>query len=195
MNVKRFYLLILVLVSIKFSIMAEQRSYQIQRKEASIEIRYYPKVMVAEVSVEGSRKAAASTAFRSLFNYISGGNSQNQKIAMTAPVSQQEVSQNNWKVQFFMPSNLTKKTTPQPENKSIVVYELKATTMATLTFSGRATQKHLLIETQKLKDFLEREKINFKDEVIYSFYDPPFKPWFLRRNEVGFVLESSSGLE
>jgi len=190
MKIQRRYLVILLFVCFNFSIMAEQRSYQLQKKEGAIEIREYPEVMAAEVSVKGSRKAAASLAFRSLFNYISGENEQEQKIAMTAPVSQKEVTGNSWKVQFFMPQKLTKKTTPQPQNKNIIIRELKSTRMATITFSGRVTQDRLLKEEQALREFLKQEQIVFIDEAIYAFYDPPFKPWFLRRNEVCFVLDS-----
>ena len=57
--------------------------------EKNIEIRNYPPVIVAETEVAGERDKAISGGFRTIAGYIFGNNLSSQKVAMTAPVTQQ----------------------------------------------------------------------------------------------------------
>ena len=52
----------------------EEIKYDVVKTDGNIEIRDYKPVVIAEVTVEGTRREAPSTAFRTLFNYISGEN-------------------------------------------------------------------------------------------------------------------------
>ena len=74
------YSLILLLLNINF-VMAqgyETQSYKVIRTFSDGEIRFYPKVMKV--------KTNNKSGFSSLFRYISGNNSEQQKISMTTPV-------------------------------------------------------------------------------------------------------------
>ena len=171
------------------AVMAEQRPYDVIETYGEIEIRQYPTIMAASVIEEGDRKDAASAAFRTLFNYISGENATGEKIDMTAPVSQQKKEDNRWEVWFFMPTHFTQLKLPQPINQRVRIRELESTAMATITFSGRGRNANLLKHETILRRFLEKKSISFTGDAIYSFYDPPFMPWFLRRNEVAFTVD------
>ena len=61
--------------------------------------------------------------------------------------------------------------------------------VAALRFSGRWTQSSFSSKTRELLDELEREGIRRKGEVFSMRYDGPFKPWFMRRNEVAVEVE------
>ena len=63
--------------------------FTVQFAQGNFELRDYPALAVAEVSVSGERKEAAGKGFRLLAGYIFGGNTRKQSIAMTAPVVQQ----------------------------------------------------------------------------------------------------------
>src|SRR6476620_10801641 len=67
----------------------EQPKYSVVASEKDIEIRNYAPVIVAETEVAGERDKAISEGFRTIANYISGNNLSSQKVAMTAPVTQQ----------------------------------------------------------------------------------------------------------
>jgi hypothetical protein len=61
--------------------MVETPSYEVLKRIDEVEIRLYPKLILATVSGDGVR-----APFRILFEYISGNNSGGSKISMTAPV-------------------------------------------------------------------------------------------------------------
>ena len=67
----------------------EQPKYRVIASEKNIEIREYPPVIVAETEVAGERDKAISEGFRTIADYIFGNNLSSQKVAMTAPVTQQ----------------------------------------------------------------------------------------------------------
>ena len=66
----------------------EEPPFTVSVKQGDFEVRDYPALVAAEVSVSGDRKDAASKGFRLLAGYIFGGNTRQQSIAMTAPVVQ-----------------------------------------------------------------------------------------------------------
>jgi hypothetical protein len=66
--------------------MTLEAKYQIVKKEGEFELRDYTAQILAEISVDGELEDAGKKAFQPLFQYISGQNQSENKIAMTAPV-------------------------------------------------------------------------------------------------------------
>ena len=112
----------------------ETPRYATVLRDGDHEVRDYPALVVAEVTVEGDQKTAASRGFRLLANYIFGGNRQRAEIAMTAPVAQQAEGQKIamtapvaqvpgaagvWIVRFTMPSAWTLDTLPVPDDRRV----------------------------------------------------------------------------
>ncbi|MEO8461020.1 MAG: heme-binding protein, partial [Dokdonella sp.] len=71
----------------------EEPAFKTVLKDGNFEVRDYPALVVAEVTVSGEQKEAASRGFRLLAGYIFGGNKRRQSIAMTAPVAQEPTSE------------------------------------------------------------------------------------------------------
>lgn len=105
-------------------------------RDGHFEVRDYPALVVAEVTVEGEQKEAASKGFRLLAGYIFGANKKRQRIAMTAPVAQQAAGENiamtapvaqtqgaagTWVVRFTMPSAWTLETLPVPNDARVTL--------------------------------------------------------------------------
>ena len=67
----------------------EEVKYKLISKTENFELRDYPPLIVAETVVNGSLEEAGDKAFSRLFDYISGKNFSQNKIAMTAPVSRE----------------------------------------------------------------------------------------------------------
>lgn len=65
-------------------------NYQVLEKDGKFEMRQYEDYWVVQTKIDGEYRRSSDEGFRLLFNYISGGNKQQQKIAMTGPVMQQE---------------------------------------------------------------------------------------------------------
>lgn len=178
-------------------------SWKSVRKDGNIEIRAYDPMVVAEVTTTGERYKAINEGFRILAGYIFGGNSGQQSIEMTAPVTQQpdiskgqkiamtapvtqEVgnNQNEWKVRFVMPAEYTLSSLPKPNDNRIKFIEIPAYKAAVIRFSGFNTDNNLMSHKAELMTWIRDNKINADSEPVYAFYNPPWTPPFMKRNEV-----------
>jgi effector-binding domain-containing protein len=177
----------------------ETPNYQVVEELGTIEIREYAPYLVAETSVEGDLENAGNAGFRILASYIFGDNQGEQKIAMTAPVSQeksagskiamtapvtQERAGDRFAIQFVMPSKYTLETLPKPNDPRIDVREVPARKFAAIRYSGTWSRKNYETHLAQLREALAANGYEAIGEPIWARYDPPFKPWFLRRNEI-----------
>lgn len=170
--------------------MTEQQPYQVLRRLGDVEIRHYPPAAIAEVTVPGSFEQAGTRAFGSLFGYISGRNLDRRSIAMTAPVIQASAEGDAHAVAFVLPSDLDAEHAPAPDNPEVMVRAVPATTTAALGYSGRWSQDSYDRHVTELLRTLASAGLATQGDPRFARYDPPFKPWFLRRNEVLVDLES-----
>ena len=180
------------------AVAVEEADYVVTEQDGRFEIRDYAPQVVAEVVVSGDRESAGSDAFEPLFDYISGGNHAKQKIAMTAPVSQQSagekiamtapVSQqrsgNDWAVSFMMPAGRTLDNLPAPTNPSVVLREIPRQRVAAIRYSGTWSEQRYDHYRAKLEAWLDERDLMASGPAVWARYDPPFMPWFMRRNEI-----------
>jgi len=173
--------------------------YSVEQADNAFEIRRYDPQVYAEVTTAGTRQVAASAAFRQLAAYIfdkerpEGGIAMTapvvqqparEAIAMTAPVVQSEDAAGEWTMAFSMPSKWTLATLPKPENPNITLREEPAKTVAVVQFSGRANPALLEEKETGLREWMATKGIAAIGPAEYAFYDPPWTPAPLRRNEV-----------
>jgi SOUL heme-binding protein len=196
--------------ALSFQVMAyEEPKYRVIETVGAIEIREYAPTIVAEVEVEGDRSEAASKGFRALAGYIFGANKSTQKIAMTAPVTQEPLPAPNekiamtapvtqspvgatgtavdglqrWRVTFTMPSQYTMETLPKPDNASVKLSVQPGEKRATIRFSGFSTVNNLATHRSQLEAFIGERKLQTSSPYTVAFYNDPFTlPWN-RRNE------------
>ena len=184
----------------------EEPKFALVLKDGSFEIRDYPGLVVAEVSVGGDRNDASSAGFRLLAGYIFGGNAGRKSIAMTAPVTQSRLegekiamtapvglsgTQRDWVVQFTMPSEYTLETLPVPNDGRVHLRQLPPTRYAVLKFSG-LTRDHTVSQRQaELDAFVRARGLVAGGKGSLARYDPPWTPWFMRRNEVMVPIASA----
>ena len=178
--------------------MTEQQPYVVERALGDVEVRRYPRHVVAQTRVTASFDGAGSAAFRRLFNYIAGQNRATANIEMTAPVTQQGDSQKvamtapvtqsgsdgQYVVAFVLPADLTIDTAPEPTNPEVVLREVPERLSVAVTFSGRGSEQAFREHEAKLLATIEQAGLEPVGERRYARFDPPYKPWFLRRNEV-----------
>ncbi|RYE07384.1 MAG: heme-binding protein [Hyphomicrobiales bacterium] len=177
----------------------EEPKFQIVKSDGDFELRDYPALSVAEVTVGGDRKAASSEGFRLLASYIFGGNAGSSKIAMTAPVVQSPVKgrkiamtapvtlageEGRWTVQFTMPSEYAIEDLPAPNDKRVQLKSMPASRIAVLKFSGLTGDERVASQTERLEAELRDHKLSPIGKPSLARYDPPWTLWFLRRNEL-----------
>ncbi len=163
----------------------EKPKYKVLQKDGNIEIRQYPALRVAEIKRNGNRGRAVRNAFSPLASYIFAREREGEKISMTAPVTQQK-SGGSWTVQFIMPSKYTLKDLPKPDNAEVRLREIPAKKRVAIRFSGRQNDKLLAEKEQELRAWLKAKGITPKGNPLYAYYNDPFTPGFMRRNEVLF---------
>lgn len=181
------------------AIATEEPAFTVSLAKGHCEVRDYPALIAAEVSAKGDRKAAASQGFRLLAGYIFGGNTTRQQIAMTAPVMQaaaggqkiamtapvlQSGGDGQWVIRFIMPRGSTLETMPQPNNPKVHLHAIAPARMAVIRFSGRARQDNIAAGTLALQAFIKAHHLHPVGPISLAQYDPPWKLWFLRRNEL-----------
>jgi hypothetical protein len=197
--------------------MTEQQPYELVHRYPHFELRRYPAHVVAEVHVNATFDRAGYAAFRHLFNYISGSNTARQKLAMTAPVIQEsEPSQKlamtapvlqsgelpgsdapaDFVIAFVLPDGTTAETAPAPTNPDVVLREVPGSLAAVARFSGSGTGAAFARRNEGLQAALKLVGLTAVGPPRFARFDPPFKPWFLRHNEViQDVQEPSTGPE
>ena len=168
--------------------MTQRQEFRLLRSYENFDVREYQPCVLAEVKVSEHYSSAASTAFGSLFRYISKGNKTAQKIAMTAPVIAAQrtdrTESNEWFVSFVMPSGSNVGHLPDPNDSKVVLRELDSETCIALSFRGKATAERAEREINKLRAAALRENLSLSNESRICRFDPPFKPGFMQYNEI-----------
>ena len=191
----------------------EEPAFTVIQSSEELEIREYKPQLVAETTVTGKRKQAASDGFRILADYIFGNNRAADKIAMTAPVSQSDdkqtttstqhiamtapvstspasardnadSDQNSHVVRFTMPDEYTIDTLPQPNNPAVTIRVIPGRTMAVIRFSGYARESTVRQKKDKLRKAVSDANLATTGEIELAQYNPPWSPGPMRRNEV-----------
>jgi hypothetical protein len=194
-------------------VMTEQQPFDLVRRYPGFDLRRYPAHTVAEVTVRASFDRAGNSAFRSLFGYISGQNRTNasvamtapvvqavapttagqdttdqnggsHKVAMTAPVVQRPAGDGEFVVAFVLPASLTADTAPVPTNPQVEIHTIPAGLAAAVGYSGGWSQSGFDKHSAQLQQAVRDAGLTPIGPPRFARFDPPFKPWFLRRNEV-----------
>jgi effector-binding domain-containing protein len=202
---------ILVLIVLAFcaggcAITVEEANYTVISRSKNFELRDYPPQIVAETEVDGTIEDAGNKAFRRLFNYISGENRAQQKISMTSPVTQEASSEkiamtapvaqqstaDGWMVSFMMPQSYTMDTLPLPNDPNVKLRQIPARRMACVQYSGTWSEKRYVRYLQELEAWIADNDFKVLGKPVWARYNPPFMPWFLRRNEILIPVDSES---
>ena len=195
----------------------EEAPYSVLKTVGDFELRQYEPTIVAETYVDGDFEKVGSEGFRRLVAYIGGKNRKNMSIAMTAPVTQnvesekiamtapvsQEQSGNQWRITFLMPAKYTLDTLPRPEDERITLRAEAPRVMAVIRYSGTWRKNRYDVHEQKLFAWIDEMGWKHIGTPVWARYNPPFMPWFMRRNEIlipvqidsagsGTIVESSS---
>ena len=183
-RVTRIVLTAAVLIMGARNVMAiEEAAYKVVEKDGRFEIRDYAPHILAETIVEGSLEDAGNSAFGRLFHYISGDNQTHGKVPMTAPVGQQS-AQEKWAVSFMMPAAYTLEALPKPTDPKITLRPVPARRVAAVRYSGFWSQERYLKYKLELESWIRAKGLTVAGDPIWARYNPPFTPWFLRRNEI-----------
>jgi hypothetical protein len=183
----------------------DEPDYRVVRKMGEIEVRNYSPYAVAEVLVSGAAADVGNQAFPILAGYIFGKNkgerkfemtspviqtAESTKLAMTAPVTQTATS-GGFLVQFVLPKGVTAANAPEPLDVRVKLRDVQQSSVAVIRYSGFWTDANYNEHLAKLQAALRAADVAWIGEPVYSRYNAPYIPWFMRRNEIWLRLSNA----
>jgi hypothetical protein len=155
----------------------ETAPFELIEEEGAFSIRHYPSLLLVETPMgEG---ASSDNSFGRLFRYISGSNSGSTKIAMTTPVFM-----DNETMQFVLPVSFMEEGAPAPRDAAVSLRESVPMTVGVYRFSGWRNDRNEERAWGRLQDILREKGVDHNDSPFFAYYNSPWIPGPLRRNEV-----------
>lgn len=170
-------------------------------KVDNIQVRNYEYMVLASTPMTNDK--SRNSAFRILFNYITGENIDQSKIPMTAPVFMDKdaneagkdipmtapvfmgaMGTNEPMMSFVLPKEYTLETAPKPTNDAVKLSALQNYTVAVIQFSGTLSESNIAKHKNLLEEWIEKSEYKATAPYQYAGYNAPFTLPMFRRNEV-----------
>jgi len=165
----------------------ETPPFETMVKEGKFELRKYEAIPLASTEMDGMK--TRNEGFGRLFKYISGENEQSQEIKMTAPVLMEdspkdEADGKTGKMSFVIPAKVAEAGIPQPKSEELEIRKMQSGKIAVLRFSGWKDEAKRETAVKELKEWAVAQGLKAEGQAFFAFYNPPWTPEILRRNEV-----------
>jgi len=161
----------------------EIQSYRVIKTENDFEIRIYPPVIMASVTMKAkSYKELSSSGFKKLASFIFGANNSKANIAMTSPVHM-DINNDQSSMSFIMPANYTRDNVPKPNDSDITIKTTDEDYVAAIQFGGFADDDKIKTYTAQLESALKANGIEYFGTYRYLGYNAPFQI-VGRKNEI-----------
>ena len=157
----------------------ESPSYRVLKSDGSFEIRDYLEITTVSIPMQ---KRGSDGAFMKLFGYISGQNVSSEKISMTIPVIMSGSSPQM--MSFVLPKLVVEHGVPSPSNHDLMITKVPAGSYAVYRFAGSTASSNSNKSALKLREWTDRNTLRVTGSPLFAYYNPPWTPGFLRRNEV-----------
>lgn len=156
--------------------------YAVKGRYGSVEVREYAEIVLAQTSAQLSQEGRDGSFMR-LFRFISKGNDKTQAIPMTTPVLYRDVGGRE-AMAFVMPPGMAQQEIPAPLDKSVEITRREAGFYAIARMRGGrgAPMRERAVEAVR-KD-LQGSAWHLQGEPEFAYYDPPWIPRFLEKNEL-----------
>ena len=164
----------------------ESARYTVKRTAGKVEIRDYPELNVASTASVSEKDRDGK--FMRLFGYISGKNERSEKISMTTPVFMAREGTEET-MSFVVPDKVAASGAPAPASGDVKLETISAGRFAVLRFTGGQSSAREQAALTELRAWLAAEKLTTAGEPVFAYFDPPWTPGPMRRNEVMLRLK------
>ena len=167
----------------------ESAEYAVVETDGPCELRDYPDLMLVSTDMRFDSQGSDGSFMR-LFGYISGENEPSQKVAMTTPVFMEpEADESTTQMGFVIPKRVAEEGIPEPTSSDVEIRKRLGGKFAVVRFAGQLNETTRSRAEQRLRAWMAKKSISGIAAAESAGYDPPYKPGFLRRNEVLIRLE------
>lgn len=162
----------------------ESAEYNVLESDGSFELREYPDLMLVTTASK-FQSQGNDGSFGRLFQYISGKNENDRKVAMTTPVFMEPENQKtDGQMGFVIPKEIAAESVPKPSNENVQIQKRSGGRFAVLRFAGRMNEETQASAEEKLRKWIDSKGFKGGDAIEFAGYDPPWTPGPLRRNEI-----------
>lgn len=155
-----------------------------------MEIREYPALLLAQTPSSHATQGGDGSFMR-LFRFISKGNSSESALEMTTPVLFRG-EKDREAMAFVLPKGLSKESAPAPKDAAVTLETRPAGTYAVLRMSGSSLTARETA-TRELLSILRDSSWEPEGDPEFAFYDPPWIPSFLKKNEIHCRIRAKGG--
>ena len=165
----------------------ETPKYTVLKTYDDFELRQYGSMILAQtVMKSNSYDNTSSQGFRTVASYIFGGNEQNKKIAMTAPVIME--MGDDTKMSFVMPKEHSMESLPEPSSDDVEILKVSPKKYAVISFPGYANNKKIDKYAKKLLKSIKSEGLETVGNVKFMGYNAPWQV-IGRKNEIAVEVK------
>ena len=165
----------------------ETPKYTVLKTYDDFELRQYGSMILAQtVMKSNSYENTSSQGFRTVASYIFGGNEDNKKIAMTAPVIME--MGNDTKMSFVMPKEHSMESLPEPSSDDVEILKVSPKKYAVISFPGYANNKKIDKYAKKLLKSIKSEGLETVGNVKFMGYNAPWQV-IGRKNEIAVEVK------
>jgi DNA gyrase inhibitor GyrI len=162
----------------------ESAEYTVVESDGRFEIREYADLMMATTNMRFESQADDSSFMR-LFRYISGGNDDERKVAMTTPVFMEpDNDESQGQMGFVIPKGVTDNSIPAPSDNQVQIQKRAGGQFAVIRFAGRMDSESVKKSEKELRKWMAEKNLVSEDDAEFAGYDPPWTPGPFRRNEI-----------
>ena len=88
----------------------------------------------------------------------------------------------------MLPKGVTRDNAPEPLDVRVVLRDIAPSRVAVVRYSGFWSESNYQQHLAKLQAALRAADLSSVGEPVYSRYNAPLTPWFMRRNEIWLHL-------
>ena len=165
----------------------ETPKYTVLKSYDDFELRQYGSMILAQTVMQSaSYENTSRQGFRTVASYIFGGNEENKKIAMTAPVIME--MGDDTKMSFVMPKQHSMESLPEPSSEEVKILKVSPKKYAVITFPGYANNKKIDKYAKKLLKRIKSEGLETVGNVKFMGYNAPWQV-IGRKNEIAVEVK------
>lgn len=162
----------------------ESAEYTVRESDSPFETREYPDLMMATTNMQFESQGDDGSFMR-LFQYISGANDHEQKVAMTTPVFMEpEANDTPARMGFVVPKKVAALHIPEPSDVEVHIRKRVGGRFAVIRFAGRMTSESVARAEANLRKWMNDKGLIGDGDAEFAGYDPPWTPGPFRRNEI-----------
>jgi hypothetical protein len=166
-------------------------TYTVRARFERVEFRDYQAIVLAQTPTKKEMEGRDGSFMR-LFRFITKGNASAQPIPMTTPVLYRGEGTEE-AMAFVLPATMRPSEVPAPLDAQVRIETRAAGTYATLRMRGRRSKSREKALSE-MKSAVERFGWKLQGDPEFAFYDPPWIPGFLEKNELLWrVVKRGSG--